>query len=148
MASTRKPTALMTKHMSKDAAAAREAAELKPADDTIEPPPYLRAPHRQRFVEYAEQLRALGIWDVSNANTLARYTALEAAWRHQYRVYFEEISKTKKNRDPKRIESAQRAMNRAAEAAEKVAAKLGMTITDRYRLIIPKPKDGASPNDY
>ena len=148
MARRKQPVAVLrasgSRHYSKDALAAREAAEPKLARTAqIKPPPYLPASLREKFGEVAKVLTGLGVMAEVDADGLARYLLAEANYlRLSVRLT---AAMNAGNLDAAyKLSSMQDRFFRQCRAA---ANDLGLTISSRCGLLVPPRQDGTEPDD-
>ena len=140
MARRKEPLALAeikgTNHLTKAQKQQREIEEIQAPADNIVPPDFLTKEERARFEEIARQLSDIGIMANLDAPALARYvtaetmyTRLTRALRRSHMTDIAELSK---------LLTAQDKVFKQCRAA---AADLGMTITSRCRIVIPKAEE-------
>ena len=156
MAGARQPIALLEakgrKHLTKAEIAERRASEVQPATDEIKPPSYLTAAQKKHFVKLADQLGKIKIMGETDVDTLARYVVAET----QYQDAVKEQRKLAKDRPSKDDDMSKKeyfealdAWNGAMDAADKrqeryfkqastLARDLGLTISSRCKLVVPK----------
>lgn len=158
MAGPRQPIELIItkgqKHLTKQEIADRRASEVTPATDDITPPSYLTAAQKKHFNKLAEQLTKIRIMGETDVDTLARYVVAET----QYQAAVKEQRQLAKDRptdrdDPeyyKRLETwsilnelNDKRQERFFKQASTLARDLGLTISSRCKLVVPKTEDDA-----
>lgn len=126
------------KHLTKAEIAERRAQELSPITDDITAPSYLTAKQKRQFYEIAGQLEKLGIMGETDVDALARYIiSLDL-----YLKAVKALRSKKVNDDPKLLYNWGVAQDRYFKQCRTSASDLGLTITSRCRLVVPK-KEGA-----
>lgn len=172
MANQKQPIALVEykgrKHLTKDEIAARRSSEVDAPADKVVPPKYLNAKQKAEFERLAAELLPLEI--VSNLDTgeLARYVVAESLYA-KFTKQMQQLPKKKAKR--MRREAAERGepipkdmtdeelaleleqdlsvlQNRYFDQCEKSAKALGLNITSRCRLIIPKAPEAPRGNKF
>lgn len=158
MAGPRQPIALLEaknrKHLTKKEIAERRDSEVQPATDEITPPAYLTAAQKKHFVKLAGQLGKIKIMGETDVDTLARYVVAET----NYQAAVKEQRKLAKERPApddeeylsrseyhKALETwymtcdiADRRQERYFKQASTLARDLGLTISARCKLVVPK----------
>lgn len=156
MAGPRQPIALLEaknrKHLTKAEIAARRASEVQPATDEIKPPSYLTAAQKKHFVKLADQLGKIKIMGETDVDTLARYVVAETQYQDAVKEQ-RKLAKERPNKDDDMSKSeyfeALASWNGAMDAADKrqeryfkqastLARDLGLTISSRCKLVVPK----------
>ena len=150
MAGARQPTNLVLakgkKHFTKDEVETRLKQEIQPCTDEIAPPSYLSAKQKRDFEKIAAQLVKLKIMGETDNDTLARYIIAQDF----YQQAVKDLRAVQKQR-PKGDDADLAAMDKWAtmldqldkrveryyKQATSAAAKLGLTISDRCRLVAP-----------
>lgn len=163
MAGSRKPMALNLatggKNWTKKEIHDRLNSELQPVTEGIVAPKFLTQKQKDEFNRIACQLETLGIMGETDCDMLARYIVAQQL----YTEAVKELRKLAKDR-PKAddyeakghyyadldlyytmVDSATKRQDRYFKQATTAAAKLGLTISDRCRLVVPvkdgKPKE-------
>ena len=142
-------------NMGADAIEARRASEVQPCPDGIEAPVYLTAAQKKHFVKLAGQLEKIKIMGETDCDTLARYVVAET----QYRDAVKEQRKLAKSRPEKgdfpelgdyykalefwyaAQETADKRQERYYKQASALARDLGLTISSRCKLVVPKTEE-------
>lgn len=159
MAGARQPIELVVangkKHLTKAEIEARRASEVQPCTDDLTAPSYLTAAQKKKFVKLAEQLTKIGIMGETDTDLLARYVTAQS----QYETATKELRALQKQkpREPSDNADAETCANylhslgiwlackdnldkqqdRYFKQAQAAASKLGLTISDRCKLVVP-----------
>lgn len=149
IAGTRQPTSVLIangkKHLTKQEIEERISAEIKPLTDNINPPSYLLKAQKKEFNIISEQLQKLGIMSETDIDALARYIIARGE-------YIRVSKKLKKNEVFEKIEIYEKyskIQDRYFRQCRESAMDLGLTITSRCRLVIPKTtEDEKPPNKF
>ena len=139
MGGARQPTQLVVangkKHLGKAEIEERMASEVKAPSDNVKPPSYLTPAQKREFNKIAKQLVSIGIMANVDADTLARYLSA----RDEYIRQTEQLSKIPHARNSLAImNSVSVLQNRAFNQSRSCAIDLGMTISSRCKLVVPK----------
>ena len=149
MAGPRQPTALLElkgkKHFTKAELEERKNAEVKAETDNIVPPEYLTKKQAEEFLTLADELKRCEIMTNLDCDALARFILA----REDYVAYTKLVRSIRKDVDNLvALEKADR-MKRGAFADCNTAAKeLGMTISSRCKLVVPKRDDAPKENKF
>jgi P27 family predicted phage terminase small subunit len=142
MARPRQPINLLEakgkKHLTKAEIEERRSTEVTASDDNIVAPEYLTAKQKREFDKIAKQLVDIKIMANLDCDALARFIIA----KDQY-VKFTKIVR-KIPDDWKLINSLDKAtliQDRAFKQCRAAASDLGLTITSRCKLIIPKKEE-------
>lgn len=162
MARPREPIDLIAakgrKHLSNGEYKERKQAEVSAPADNVMPPDFLLKKEREKFEELAKQLIELKIMSNLDCDVLARYIKAET----EYIKVTKQLQKIKFLPDKKSMvtEDAQLAeqyaqynylskiQNRLMKACNENARELGLTISSRCRLVMPKEKDEKPENKF
>lgn len=162
MARPREPIDLIAakgrKHLTNEEYEERRQSEVTAPSDNIKPPLFLSKKEREKFMELAEQLIELKIMSNLDCDILARYIKAET----EYVKVTKQLQKIKFVPDKKSMvtEEAQLAeqyaqynylskiQNRFMKACNENARELGLTISSRCRLVIPKVKEEKPENKF
>lgn len=141
MARPRKPVAVIeaqgnTDHRTKAQLKKRRAEEVKPTDTSAAIPNYIAADKdlSSRFAFYAAALQDLGIWSLVDSEELARYISAEDL----YEAYTTELRRALSDGRIDDAEGLQRQQDKAYRQAHTSATSLGLNISGRCKLIVPK----------
>ena len=148
MANQRQPIQLIKakgkKHLTKNEIEERTNSEIPPITDGIKSPDYLSKKQKERFDEIAADLQELEIMGKTDCDALARYVVVEEL--------FEAASKNLRKReviaDPELSIAATAALEKCFKMCRAAAGDLGLTITSRCRLVVPKADDDKKPNKF
>lgn len=127
----------------------RTQQEIVPCTDEIEPPKFLTATEKKRFVKIANQLKKLKILGETDCDTLARYVTAQGQYEKATRTLRKLIS----DEPDKEIEgdkyftkfaawaSAQESLaglqDKYFKQAQSAANSMGLTITSRCKIVAP-----------
>jgi len=146
MPGPKQPIALVqakgAKHLTKAEIAKRQATEISAPNDKIEPPAYLSTKRRKQvFVIIARELVEIGIMTNLDVDALARYVIaqelyVKASKRLLSLTDSEDFSGLLKNQD------------KLFRQCRSAAMDLGLTISSRCRLVMPKPKEPPSDDPF
>lgn len=140
MPGQRQPTNLLlakgNKHFTKAEIKERLSNEVDILTDNIAPPPYLtKKKQRDEFNKIAQQLQALKIMSETDVDTLARYILS----RDLYVKLTKQITSSKEILEtPPILTMYFKNQDRAFKQCRACAIDLGLTITSRCKLIVPK----------
>lgn len=156
MARPRQPIDLVAqkgrKHLTKAEYNERKNAEVRAPADNVKPPAFLSKKEREKFEEIASQLIELGIMSNLDCDALARYLKAET----EYIKITKQIQKIRFTvKDGELLEEQYAKYNdlsriqvRLMKACNENARELGLTISSRCRLVIPKEKDEKPKNKF
>lgn len=162
MARPREPIDLVAakgrKHLTKTEYASRKNSEVTAPADNIKPPAFLSKKEKDRFNEIAGQLLDIGIITNLDCDVLARYVKAAA----EYEKVTRQLSKIKFMPDKKSWAGAeeqfmeqtgkynylQKIQARLEKQCNADARELGLTISSRCRLVIPKEKEEKPVNKF
>lgn len=120
-------------HLGKAEIERRRASEIKPITDNIIAPTFLTKKQIEKFDIIANQLIDLGIMGETDVDALARYIVAEEFYIHATK----QIRKTSKT-DPDKLDIWIRIQERLFKQCRASANDLGLTISSRCRLVVPK----------
>jgi P27 family predicted phage terminase small subunit len=162
MARAREPIDLIAakgrKHLTAEEYNERKQTEVTAPADNVKPPAFLSKKEREKFGELAKQLTELKIMSNLDCDVLARYIKAET----EYIKVTKQVQKIKFLPDKNSMvpEEAQleeqyarynylsKIQNRLMKACNENARELGLTISSRCRLVIPKKKDEKPENKF
>lgn len=132
------------KHLTKKEKYEREQSEVKPKTPTrfVHAPSYLPESLKKEFREISKQLIELEIFTKLDRDSLAMYLMA----RSQYLQAVSEVQGCLKCQDSKRAGEWVTIQDKFFKEARNCANDLGLTITSRCRLVLPK-KDGEEDGD-
>lgn len=127
----------LTKAMINDRQKHEEA--MKADTDKVKPPKRLLAKQKVEFEEIATELMKLEIFDNLDVDTLARYIDAKS----EYERIVDIVRKLRPLDDVDTYTKLQRAKKSLSDECRAYASDLGLTITSRLKLVIPKMEDKA-----
>lgn len=131
------------KHLTKSEIAERQATEVKPVTDNMEPPSYLNATQKNEFNKIANQLQKLKIMGETDVDALARYIVANTSYIHSVR----QLRKKEVKNDPLKYEAWSKVQERYFKQSRACANDLGLTISSRCRLVVPETKNSPPPKE-
>ena len=155
MARPREPVDLIAakgrKHLTIAEYVERKNAEIAAPADKVKPPDFLLKKEKEKFDELAKQLVDLKIMTNLDCDVLARYIKAES----EYIKVTKQLQKIKFTPDKKSMIPADvqlseqytqynylsKIQNRLMKACNENAKELGLTISSRCKLVIPKEKE-------
>lgn len=170
MAGPRQPLNLIlakgSKHLTKAEIAERRSSEVQGITDGIAAPSYLTAKQKKQFNIIADQLQRLGIIGETDNDALARYITAQDLYEQAVKA----MRQLQKER-PKQPESdadreersafyeqmstwsalmdvADKRQDRYFKQAQTAAAALGLTISSRCKLAVPKSAEPPKENKF
>ena len=161
MAGARQPVKLIIangkKHLTKAETEERLSSEVEPCTDNIVAPSYLTKRQKEQFNTIASQLQRIGIMGETDCDTLARYITAQEL----YEQAVKDLRKVQKER-PKGEDATVASMaswanmlnlldkrvDRYYKQATSAASKLGLTISDRCKLVVPKAPEEPKQNKF
>lgn len=146
MAGPRQPIDLVLykgkKHLTKAEIEERKAREVKAKSDAIEPPSYLPKKLKDEFNRIATELKDIGIMSNLDCEALAHFVVAE----HQWQKVTKELLKCKEV-DEKYMDLL-RSQEKIFKMARQAANDLGLTISSRCKLVIPKEEEEKPPSKW
>lgn len=125
-------------HLTKAEIEERINGELEVPFTDIKPPEYLTGKKQiEKFHYYADMLLALNIFTELDVDCLARYIMAEQL----YLQYTNLLISLIRSQDYDQLGKIQGLQDRAFRQCHQCARSLGLTITDRARLVVPQPPD-------
>ena len=138
MGRRREPIALIEakgrKHLTKAEIEERKAQEPDAPDDDLVAPEYLTEKQKKDFDRFAHELKRIGIIANVDCDRLAQYVVLE----DQFQQLSKQIRKRGLMDDIDEYDKISRAHIRCFNAVRAAANDLGLTITSRCKLVMPK----------
>ena len=125
-----------TNHLTKEQKQQRESEEIPAPADNIVPPDFLTAKQKKRFNEIAADLQAIGIMANIDAPALARYVVAEYQYEKLTGIVRKILSRAEDV--PEYLAKVLTAQDKLFRQCRAAASDLGMTITSRCRIVIPK----------
>lgn len=149
MAGARQPTALVElkgkKHFTKAELEERKNAEVDADTDNIVPPDYLTEKQAGEFRELADELKRCEIMTNLDCDALARFVVARSDYA-DYVKLMRSIPKTVDNLQE--LKEADKLKRGAFADCNTAAKELGMTISSRCKLVVPKKNDEPKPNKF
>lgn len=149
MAGARQPTALVElkgkKHFTKAELEERKNAEVNADTDNIVPPDYLTEKQAGEFFALANELKRCEIMTNLDCDALARFVVARSDYA-DYVKLMRSIPKTVDNLQE--LKEADKLKRGAFLDCNTAAKELGMTISSRCKLVIPKKNDEPKPNKF
>lgn len=125
-------------HMGKEEIERRREAEIQVPWTDVEPPDYLTGERlRSEFHSIAEKLQPIGIFTELDADRLAQYVMA----RSLYLQYTARLSRIASKGDTTEITRLQRLQTAAFNQCRACGNDLGLSITSRCKLAIPRADD-------
>lgn len=121
-------------HLSKETIRQRRASEIQPITDNIVAPSFLTKKQKEKFRYIADQLLNLGIMGETDNDALARYIVAEDFYIHATK----QIRKQSVKADPDKLDAWIRIQEKFFKQCQACSNDLGLTISSRCRLVIPK----------
>lgn len=133
-------------HLTKAEIESRKEHEesIKGFTDRVDAPSYLTAAQKKEFEELSNELIRIEIFSNLDVDSLARY--LDS--RDQYINLVKLLRKTKPDDDFKTYSQMQRTKNLLFSECRSAANDLGLTITSRLKLVIPKSDEEKPKNKF
>ncbi|MCQ2400196.1 MAG: phage terminase small subunit P27 family [Clostridia bacterium] len=125
------------KHLTKAEIEERRAREVKPCTDEIIAPDYLTKKQREEFYKISRQLEKLKIMGETDVDAVARYIIAN----DMYINATKNLRKTDVRNDPEAFEKWGYIQDRYFKQARACAQDLGLTITSRCKLVVPKSEE-------
>ena len=152
MARPREPIDLIAaknkKHLTKAEYNSRKNSEVTAPADNIKPPSFLSKKEKDKFNEIAGQLKDMGIMSNLDCDVLARYvraaTEYEKITRQLGRIKFMPDKKSWVSAEEQLMEQTgqynflQKIQARLEKQCNASARELGLTISSRCKLVVPK----------
>lgn len=148
MARPRQPVDLVIakgkKHLTKAEIEERRSSEVQPATEGIAAPSFLTAAQKKEFDKIAGQLQKLNIMGETDVDTLARYVTAQGLYEQAVKDLRTAQRQHPGGEEPAALiawanamETLDKRVERYYKQATSAASKLGLTITDRCRLVVP-----------
>ena len=149
MAGARPPTALVElkgkKHFTKAALEERRNAEVNADTDNIVPPDYLTEKQAGEFLALADELKRCEIMTNLDCDALARFVVARSDYA-DYVKLMRSIPKTVDNLQE--LKEADKLKRGAFLDCNTAAKELGMTISSRCKLVVPKKEESKPINKF
>ena len=148
MAGQRQPIELVVskgkKHLTKAEIKERMETEVKPVTDGIEATEYLNKRQREEFDKIAEQLQKLGIMGETDVDALAMFIISKGL----YIKLTKQLCRNDILSDTVTTEQYMKNQDKAYRQCRQCAVDLGLTITSRCKLVIPKAREEPKENKF
>ena len=149
MAGARQPTALVElkgkKHFTKAELEERKNAEVDADTDNIVPPDYLTEKQAGEFLALADELKRCEIMTNLDCDALARFVVARGDYA-DYVKLMRSIPKTVDNLQE--LKEADKLKRGAFLDCNTAAKELGMTISSRCKLVVPKKEESKPINKF
>ena len=149
MAGPRQPTALVElkgkKHFTKTELEERKNAEVTAEADNIAPPDYLTEKQAGEFFALANELKRCEIMTNLDCDALARFVVARSDYA-DYVKLMRSIPKTVDNLQE--LKEADKLKRGAFLDCNTAAKELGMTISSRCKLVVPKKEESKPINKF
>ena len=133
-----------SKHLTKEEIERRRNSEIKAPSDKVEPPSYLNDEQRNKFYEIANELMDLNIMANLDCDALARYiVSLDL-----YIASSVKLQETMVSGELSEIDNLSRLQDRYFKQCRMSASDLGLTITSRCKIVVPKAPEAPKKNKF
>ena len=150
------------KNLTKEEIKRRLAEEVEPCTDDLTAPSYLSAVEKKRFTKIAEQLKKLEVMGETDTETLARYVTAQEQYEKTTKTLRTVLNSRPKEKDfdepllyykeldnwVERQTSLAKLQDRYFKQAHTAATALGLTISARCKLVVPKAPEEPKPNKF
>ena len=135
----------------------RLSSEVQPVTDGIAAPPYLTAKQKKQFDTIADQLQRIGIMGETDCDTLARYIISQTLYEEavkdlrdvrKQRPKADEVSVGAVSNWAELLNELDERQDRYFKQAQTAAAALGLTISSRCKLAVPKSAEPPKGNKF
>lgn len=159
MAGARQPVQLImakgAKNLTKQEIEERMSTEVQPCIDGIAAPSYLTSKQKKQFDIIADQLTRIGIMGETDCDTLARYITAQGLYEQAVKDLRQIQKDRPKDADPEQLATWAAMLNlldkrqdRYFKQAQIAAAALGLTISSRCKLAVPKSAEAPKVNKF
>lgn len=132
------------KHLTKSEIEERTLSEPQPITDGIAPPDFLLKPQKKRFNEIANQLQDLGVMGVTDCDALARYVIAESMYEKVTKL----LRKPQILKDIEALKDYSLVQDKYFKQCRAAANDLGLSISSRCRLVVPKAPPAPTKNKF
>ena len=145
------------KHWTKEEIKERISSEVQPMTEGIAAPPYLTAKQKKIFDKLADQLQRIGIMGETDNDTLARYITAQELYEQAVKDLRRIQKERPKGEDAtvhvmahwaQLLETLDKRQDRYFKQAQTAAAALGLTISSRCKLAVPKGAEAPKENKF
>ncbi|WP_415272766.1 phage terminase small subunit P27 family [Bacillus siamensis] len=154
MARPRQPVDLLLvkgkKNLTKQEIEERQAQEVKAPNDKVKAPSYLPKDLKREFKKIADELKNIGIMTNLDVDALARFLFAQKQYLEMTEVLLETpITALVEDDDGNKFEVANKTysdllinQDKLFKQCRQASSDLGLTISSRCKLVIPKKDDG------
>jgi P27 family predicted phage terminase small subunit len=143
------------KNLTKSEIEERLNSEVQPCTDGIAAPSYLTSKQKKDFDKIAGQLSRLGIMGETDCDTLARYIVAQGLYEQAVKDLRQAEKQRPKSDSPEllvvwadMLNKLDKRVDRYYKQATGAAGKLGLTISDRCKLVVPKAAEPPKENKF
>ena len=130
------------KHLTKAEIELRKQTQIEGKTDNIEPPDYLTKKQKDRFFELANELIKIEIMKNTDCDCLARYIIAEGLY-----IKFTKML-SRPSGDIPEITELSNLQDRYFRQCRNAANDLGLSITSRCKIVIPKKEEVKKSNKF
>lgn len=134
------------KHLTKAEIEERRATEVKVDLVDIKVPDYLTEEQSNEYIKLADKLKHIKIMTELDEDALARYITTQEEYQRIDKALQKELKKKTLNID--KINSVQLIHNKLLNQIRGLASDLGLTITSRAKLVVPKEPENPKENKF
>ncbi|CEN26187.1 phage terminase small subunit P27 family [Paraclostridium sordellii] len=146
MARPKQPISLIQakgkKHLTKSEIEERKSKEVKADNDKVEPPSYLPKTLKKEFIRIASELINIDIMTNLDCEALARFVVSE----YNYQKVTKKLLKTGVDND--KYFNYLVMQDKLFKQSRQAASDLGLTISSRCKLVVPKPVENEKKNKF
>ncbi|MBP1040378.1 phage terminase small subunit P27 family [Vagococcus sp. BWB3-3] len=124
-------------HLTKEEIEERKKTKIVAPADKVEPPKYLPKKLKDKFSEIANELLEIGIMTNLDNEALARYLVSE----ENYQKVSKTLLKPKAIDNLDQFDKLSKIQERLFKQTRAAATDLGLSISSRGKLVLPKPKE-------
>lgn len=146
------------KHLTKSEIEERKGAEIRAPSDCVQPPKYLNTKQKRKFEELVAQLKEIDIVANIDSDYLARYLQSEEKYLKYDKLVDRLLAGIKGGTKEDVIdtmaglcgllEKYENLRDKALKQCRTAATDLGLTISSRCKLVIPKPPEEKPKSKY
>ena len=134
------------KHLSKKEIAQRRSEEIKIDLVDITPPEYLSVPQKETFIKIANKLRQIKIITELDEESLARYVVTNEEYKKIDKKL--QLAINSKRFNLEKVMNIQQVHDKLLKQVRILASDLGLTISSRARLVMPKVPEPPKENKF
>ncbi|ERM91915.1 hypothetical protein O163_08175 [Caldanaerobacter subterraneus subsp. yonseiensis KB-1] len=140
---TRQNVETLRKHLTKKELEQRKSEQvIAPIAENIEIPEFLPDELKERYLSLANQLVEIGIFSNIDKETLARYVIAQK----NYEIVSKELENTEIGSE--KYFKLINAQDKLFKQCQSGASKLGLSIMDRTKIVVQKPKNEKPQNKF